>query len=81
MREGFIKLIGIVGVVWIGNFMRILLDCILVVLCEIELLWVKEIDEEVRERGKKFWMNIYVRNLVFDLEVLVWVSLDYVFVV
>jgi hypothetical protein len=81
VREGLIKSTGIVGAARTGNSMRTLSDCIPVALRETESLRAKETDEEARERGKKFWTNIYARNPAFDPEASVRASPDYAFVV
>lgn len=81
VREGMIKSTGIVGAARTGNSMRTLSDCTPESLRETESLRSKESDEHARERGKRFWTNIYARNPAFDPQASVRASPDYAFVV
>ncbi|KAJ8110815.1 hypothetical protein OPT61_g6434 [Boeremia exigua] len=81
VREGLIKSTGIVGAARTGNAMRTLSNHIPESLREKESLRAKESEEEARERGRKFWLNVYARNPAFDPEASVRASPDYAFVV
>lgn len=81
VREGLIKSTGIVGAARTGNAMRMLSTCVPEMFRETESLRSKETEETARERGRKFWTNIYARNPAFDPEASVRASPDYAFVV
>lgn len=81
VREALIKSTGIVGAGRTGNAMRTLSACIPVDFRETESPRAMEDDATARERGKKFWTNIYARNPAFDPEASVRASPDYAFVV
>jgi hypothetical protein len=81
VREALIKSTGIVGAGRTGNAMRTLSGCIPEELRETESPRAIEDDHTARERGKKFWTNIYARNPAFDPEASVRASPDYAFVV
>ena len=81
IREGLIKSTGIVGAARTGNAMRSLPNQIPTKFRETESPRSKESEEHARERGRKFWLNIYARNPAFDPEASVRASPDYAFVV
>lgn len=82
LREGLIKSTGIVGAARTGNAMRVLSTC-----TPQRLLDTRqsprslESEEVARERGRRFWTNIYARNPNFDPDASVRASPDYAFVV
>ncbi|KAF2653677.1 hypothetical protein K491DRAFT_717855 [Lophiostoma macrostomum CBS 122681] len=82
VREGLIKSTGIVGAARTGNAMRILGNCIPENLRDAGVpLRSQELEDLARERGKRFWSNIYARNKDFDPGASVRASPDYAFVV
>lgn len=81
VREALIKSTGIVGAGRTGNAMRTLSSCIPEEFRETESPRALEDDHTARERGKKFWTNIYARNPAFDPGASVRASPDYAFVV
>jgi len=81
VREALIKSTGIVGAGRTGNSMRTLSGCIPEEFREIESPRAMEDEHTARERGKKFWTNIYARNPAFDPGASVRASPDYAFVV
>lgn len=81
VREALIKSTGIVGAGRTGNAMRTLSGCIPEDFRETESPRAMEDDHTTRERGKKFWTNIYARNPAFDPGASVRASPDYAFVV
>lgn len=81
IREALIKSTGIVGAGRTGNAMRTLSGCIPEEFRETESPRAMEDDHIARERGKKFWTNIYARNPAFDPGASVRASPDYAFVV
>jgi hypothetical protein len=82
VREGLIKSTGIVGAARTGNAMRILGNCIPENLRDAGVpLRSQESEDLARERGKRFWSNIYARNKDFDPGASVRASPDYAFVV
>jgi len=81
IREALIKSTGIVGAGRTGNAMRTLSGCIPEEFRETESPRAMEDDHTARERGKKFWTNIYARNPAFDPGASVRASPDYAFVV
>ena len=81
VREALIKSTGIVGAGRTGNAMRTLSGCIPEEFRETESPQAMEDDHTARERGKKFWTNIYARNPAFDPGASVRASPDYAFVV
>ena len=81
VREALIKSTGIVGAGRTGNAMRTLSSCIPEEFRETESPRALEDDRTARERGKKFWTNIYARNPAFDPGASVRASPDYAFVV
>ncbi|GAB7335033.1 hypothetical protein MBLNU13_g06892t1 [Cladosporium sp. NU13] len=81
VREALIKSTGIVGAGRTGNSMRTLSGCIPEEFRETESPRAIEDDHTARERGKKFWTNIYAMNPAFDPGASVRASPDYAFVV
>lgn len=81
LREALIKSTGIVGAGRTGNAMRTLSGCIPEAFRATESPRAMESEEATRERGKRFWTNIYARNPSFDPEASVRASPDYAFVV
>ena len=82
MREGLIKSTGIVGAARTGNAMRILGNCIPESLRDTGVSPRSQESEDVaRERGRRFWSNVYARNKDFDPGASVRASPDYAFVV
>ena len=81
VREALIKSTGIVGAGRTGNAMRTLSGCIPEEFREADAPRAMEDDRTARERGKKFWTNIYARNPAFDPGASVRASPDYAFVV
>jgi hypothetical protein len=81
IREGLIKSTGIVGAGRTGNAMRTLSNQIPPKFRETESPRSEESEESAKERGRKFWLNIYARNPAFDPEASVRASPDYAFVV
>ena len=81
VREALIKSTGIVGAGRTGNAMRTLSGCIPEEFRETESPRATVDDHTARERGKKFWTNIYARNPAFDPGASVRASPDYAFVV
>lgn len=82
LREGLIKSTGIVGAARTGNSMRVLSTCTPDRLLDTrESPRSLESEQTARERGRKFWSNIYARNPNFDPNASVRASPDYAFVV
>lgn len=82
LREGLIKSTGIVGAARTGNSMRVLSTCTPEHLLDTrEAPRSLESVETARDRGRKFWTNIYARNPNFDPNASVRASPDYAFVV
>lgn len=83
IREGLIKSTGIVGAARTGTAMRTLAKSIPEEYRETTMHSPRATEsvEHARERGRKFWSNIYSRNRVFDPEATVKASPDYAFIV
>lgn len=82
LREGLIKSTGIVGAARTGNSMRVLSTCTPEHLLDTrESPRSLESEQVARERGRKFWTNVYARNPNFDPNASVKASPDYAFVV
>lgn len=81
LREALIKSTGIVGAGRTGNAIRALSGCIPGDFRATNSPRAMESQQTARERGKRFWTNIYARNAAFDPEASVRASPDYAFVV